>query len=198
MLKLLLPTASLINLTSSVLHPYRSANLQWRGHSRPHVCPYAMLQRIQRLLCHVSVRVQSLQASCSLSTVCEDSCLLGEQYTKYQLDCKVSDASPLVTRDVSYGFLRLSLLQKKRIIPEEVIWGPKQGYFWNVNWVCAPQLAVSKLSTQRCSEILATPELENCQLRRTCLIARGVNPTSHHQPVISHHQLTRFVSFLYD
>ena len=29
-----------------------------------------------------------------------------------------------------------------------VSWGPKQGYFWNVNWVCAPQLAVPKLGTQ--------------------------------------------------
>jgi len=46
----------------------------------------------------------------------------------------------------------------------------------------------------RSRQILATPKLENCQLRRTCLIARGVNPTFHHQFVISHHQLTRLVS----
>jgi hypothetical protein len=32
-------------------------------------------------------------------------------------------------------------------------------------------------------------------VRHTCRIARGVNPTLHHQSVISHHQLTRFVTF---
>ena len=41
------------------------------------------------------------------------------------------------------------------------------------------------------------PELETSPVRGTRLIARGVNPTFHHQSVISHHQLTRFVSLSY-
>jgi len=40
---------------------------------------------------------------------------------------------------------------------------------------------------------LIAPELDCCQSRQKCLIARGMNPTFHHQSVISYHQLTRFV-----
>jgi hypothetical protein len=53
-----------------------------------------------------------------------------------------------------------------------------EGYFWSVTRVWAPKLAVSTLSTQR---LLITPELENCQQWRTCLIARGVNSIFHHK-----------------
>jgi hypothetical protein len=72
---------------------------------------------------------------------------------------------------------------------------PKQGWFRNVNWVWWPGLATIKLSTQR---LLIAPELECCQLADQCLIARGMNPISHHHSLISHHPLTWFVSFLYE
>jgi hypothetical protein len=77
------------------------------------------------------------------------------------------------------------------IISEVVDRGLNKGYFWNVPRVWVPQLAPSKHSTH----MLITPELKRCQKGHTCLIARGVNPTFHHQFVISHHQLTRFVWF---
>jgi len=60
-------------------------------------------------------------------------------------------------------------------IPEVVIWGPKRGCFWNVNWVLVPQLATIKLRTQ----MLIAPELDCSQLGDQCLILRGVDPTFH-------------------
>ena len=57
------------------------------------------------------------------------------------------------------------------IFTEGVNWGPKQGYFWTVNWVCAPQLAVYKLGTQRdfgctrATKLLVAAHMPNCPRR---------------------------------
>ena len=45
---------------------------------------------------------------------------------------------------------------------------------------------------------MTTPELDNCQFRRTHLIARSVNPIFHHHSLISHYPLTLSMSLLYE
>jgi len=81
-----------------------------------------------------------------------------------------------------------------RKLTEVVIWGPKHGYFWNVNWERWPGLATIKLSSQR--YLLIAPELECCQSRQKCLIACGMNPIFHHKISIAdhpHYQITWFL-----
>jgi len=83
----------------------------------------------------------------------------------------------------------------KHDISEVVIWGPNRGTFemW-IEYVRRNWQFLNLVPRG----ILATPELENYQFRRTRLIARSVNPNFDHHSFISHHPLTWFVSFLYE
>ena len=83
------------------------------------------------------------------------------------------------------------------IYAEVVDGGLKKGYIWNVPTVCAPDRATLGIAT-RCSPCSA----DNTWVWKRpvgiiSLIACGVTPTFHHQSVISHHQLTRFVIFIW-